>query len=148
MPLALLLSALAFYIPRVIWKWLEGGALAHVCRGMAQQDLEEMNYIEEIVGNDVSSTYNIEVDTPSHGQTQTLLGATSDTAQDPARVTKETTMNISFKNSVTLKHVNRLLNFFRVFRKRQRNYATNYLLCQLLNALLAILQVTTYYYQY
>ena len=142
MPLAMILSALAFYIPRTIWKWVEGGTLAHVCKGMAQQDLEEISYIEEIVGNDMSTMYSIDVVTPNAGQSQTVLGASSGTTNDPASISKETTINVDFHKSQTIKNVNRLLNFFRVFRVRKPNYATHFLLSHLLNAGFAILQVT------
>ena len=141
MPIAMILSALAFYIPRMIWKWLESGCLAQACNGLAILDMEEMNYTEEIVGHDLSHMYDLDVVIPSAGTTQTLLGATSGTEQDPATITRESTMNVSYHNSTTLKHVNRLLNFFRVFRVTQRNYAANFFMCQFLNAVMTILQV-------
>ena len=141
LPLWLILSAAALYLPRLIWEAFEKGTLDKVCKGLSDQDLEEMDYVPELVGHQLQRLYNIEAATPAVPAGQSALEAEVTRAQDPKNSAEETTVAVTFQRTSTVKNVSKLLNFLRVFRVRHTSYARKFLGCQILNVILAALQV-------
>lgn len=137
LPLLLMFSALCFYLPRLLWKTIEGGTLAHVCKDMRHGDLQEVDYKEELLTQEMSLKYDVNVS--KIPKKTTALGASAD--HDPESVTEVTTASVSFQHSKTLADVNRLLNFYRYFHAMNGFYFWKYLCCEALNILGAVLQV-------
>ena len=52
--------------------------MAQVCKDMAVQDLDEKDYVQEMVGHDISCQFQVQVSAPSMGDNVMPLGSVQD----------------------------------------------------------------------